>query len=195
MNFPEVKLLTLIKIMMINQLALAGITGISRRVHKRPLVGASMLGVGLGIVCALTALLLIGAMILLLPKELWGKSAAASTLNGLGSTGLFFLGVVFVPFLETFMGQVLPIELARRFRANKLSCILLSAVIFGGGHYLNGGLAHAISTFCIALIFAGGYMAVRLEGFWPAFLVAYIAHATSNALLLFVFDPLFPGLQ
>lgn len=161
-------------------------------VETKPLVGAGLLGSLLGLVGTLVSMLFIGTMLALLPREQWGNSAAAG-LTGLSQGAFFFVAVVFTPMLETVMGQVMPIEFARRFGANWAVCILASAIVFGFGHYWNGGLVHGISAFLGGAVFASGYVAVRRVGFWSGLIAAYIAHATQNAMLLFVVAPLVPG--
>jgi hypothetical protein len=105
---------------------------------------------------------------------------------------LFFVAVVFTPFFETIAGQVIPIEFARNFRANKLVCIILGGTVFGLGHYLNGGIIHGLSAFFGGTVFSFGYVMLRWAGIRPAFIVAATAHAVQNAALLFVIAPLFP---
>lgn len=161
-------------------------------VETKPLLGAALLGILLGLVGTLVSMLFIGTMLALLPREQWGNSAAAG-LAGLSQGALFFVAVVFTPLIETFMGQVMPIELVRRLRANWAFCILASGIVFGCGHYLNGGLVHGMSAFLGGAIFASGYVAVRRAGFWSGFIAACTAHAAENAMLLFVVAPLFPG--
>lgn len=128
------------------------------------------------------------ALSLFLPRSEWGTSAAVSVVQT-STVSLFFLAVLFIPIYETLLAQVLPIEIIRRIGGNRLICIALSALLFGGGHYVNGGLAHGVMTFVGGAVL---YTLVRSQGFWPAFVTASIAHAIHNFVLLFVVAPLFP---
>jgi hypothetical protein len=51
-----------------------------------------------------------------------------------------------------------------------------------------------MSTFSGGIVLAFSYTLVRSDGYLPSFRLAYIAHATHNALLLYVIGSLFPKL-
>ncbi len=68
----------------------------------------------------------------------------------------------------------------------------MSAALFGGGHCLNGGIAHGASTFSAGLVFAYGYTLVRSQGFWAAFVAASTAHAAHNFGALYVLARILP---
>lgn len=161
-------------------------------VEKKPVLGPCLMGILLGLLGTLVAILFIGTMLMTLPRELWGSSAAAGV-SGLSQITLFFIAVILIPICETFVGQVIPIEFARRLCANWAVSILISAIVFGCGHYLNGGLVHGISAFLSGTVFASGYVTVRRVGFCSGFLTAYTAHAVQNAMLLFVVARLVPS--
>jgi hypothetical protein len=161
-------------------------------VETKPVLGPCLMGILLGLLGTLVAVLFIGTMQMTLPREQWGNSAAAGV-SGLSQSALFFFAVILIPIFETFVGQVIPIEIARRLRANWAVSILISAIVFGCGHYLNGGLVHGISAFLGGAVFASGYVTVRWVGFWSGFLTAYTAHAVQNAMLLFVIARLVPS--
>lgn len=161
-------------------------------VEKKPVLGPCLMGILLGLLGTLVAVLFICTMLITLPREQWGSSAAAG-MSGLSQIALFFIAVILFPIFETFVGQVIPIELARRLRANWAVSILISAIIFGCCHYLNGGLVHGVSAFLGGAVFASGYVTVRRVGFWSGFLTACIAHVVQNAMLLFVVARLVPG--
>jgi hypothetical protein len=144
-----------------------------------------------GVASALVGMLCLAMMEAFLPKALWGTSAAAS-IAGLSNGGLFFVAVLWIPFFETFIGQLLPIEVSRRIGLNRVFCVLVSAATFALGHYLNGGLAHGISTFFGGAIFSSAYMTMRAYGYWPAYLSSCTAHMTHNCLFLFVVPLLIP---
>jgi hypothetical protein len=93
------------------------------------------------------------------------------------------MAVLIGPLLELFEGQVIPVELLRWVGASSRACIIVSALVFGGGHYLNGGLAHGASTFVSGLVFGYGYVLCRPFGWLPACLAAFTAHAAHNAVM------------
>ncbi len=151
--------------------------------ERRPLPAAVLLGSSAGLAGLLCAFVVGKAVLYFMPPELWGNSAAAG-LGRLGWGWAFFLAVVFAPLFETAVGQVLPMELVRRLGARPGFGILLSGLVFGVGHYLNGGLAHGVTTFVGGLVFACAYAALRPTGIGPAFVAAATAHAVQNGLVL-----------
>lgn len=160
--------------------------------ERRPYCSAAALGACLGILSVCCALLVLGVLLQWLPPEQWGESAA-SGLARLSQGMVFFLTVLYAPVIESFMAQLVPIELARRLGAHPAVCVLLSGLVFGYGHYSNGGLAHGITTFFSGLVFGSAYLAPRRVGVSAGFLAASSAHAVHNLLLLFVIAPLLPG--
>lgn len=154
--------------------------------ERHPYRAALALGSGLGplgLLCAFVAYKLAGFF---LPPELWGSSAA-SGLASLGPAGMVFMAVVYAPLLETLLAQCLPIEIARRLGAGPLLCVLPSALLFGFGHYVNGGLLHGITSFCTGLVLASAYMALRRAGAGPACLAAASAHVVQNGMVMGIF--------
>jgi hypothetical protein len=105
---------------------------------------------------------------------------------------LFFAAVLVTAPIETLLGQILPIEIVRRLRGNRTTCVVVSALVFSGGHYLNSTLIHAISTLVVGAVLALGYVLARPQGVAPAFVAATTTHAMHNFVLLFVLAPLFP---
>jgi len=161
------------------------------KVDDRPILGATIVGVVLAIVSvAISGLMLAGLSSFLLRSQ-WGPSAAAN-IGEPSPVLLFFIAVLYVPMLETFLGQVLPVEILRRVGGGGVACAVVSAILFGGGHYINGGLAHGLTTFCSGLVFAGGYCFSRPNGFLPAVVTASTTHAIHNFILLFVLVRIFP---
>lgn len=156
------------------------------------LLAAIRTGIVVGIASALTSIIVLTALHVLLPSELWDASAAAF-LGTLSTTAVFLLAVVVGPLFETLLGQVLPIETARQLGANALGCVALSAGAFGTGHYLNGGLAHGVTAAVSGGFFAWAYVLMRKRRWSTAFTSAFTAHATHNVLLLFVLAPVFPS--
>lgn len=160
---------------------------------QRPVLAALGLGAGMGLLASVCSVFVLGLALQLLPPEQWGNSAASS-LDGLGPGRIFVLAVLFAPVVETLLGQVLPVELAQRLGAAPLACVLLSGVVFGCGHLVNGGLVHALTASFSGAVFACAYVALRWLGIGPAFLAAATAHAVQNGAILYIVAPLLPGL-
>ncbi len=165
---------------------------IRRRRVDRPLRTAMLLGVLLGICGALLSAMFLLVLQRFVPMERWGANAAAG-LATMGKPVFLFMAIVYAPLFETFLGQVIPIELARRVGASHLTCVLLGGSVFGLGHFVNGGLVHGIAAFLSGIFFSLAYAALRAAGARASFLAAASAHATQNAMLLLILAPFFPG--
>lgn len=161
------------------------------RVCARPVLGAINSGLWLAVLSLAVSLLALLFLSVVLPREDWGPSAA-SALGTLSPGLLFFVAVLWVPVFETLFGQVIPVEVAKRFGGSALVCIIISALVFGLGHYVNGGVTHGVASFSTGLVFAGSYLLARPSGMFPAFLAAFTTHAAHNFMLLFVVASLFP---
>ncbi len=175
---------------MLNQI-LFPFGALRRRVDGNPVLGAALFGLLLGFVSSALSCAVLGTLTVFLPAAQWGPSAGAE-LSTRSEGVIIFYAIVIAPLLETLEGQVLPIELARRLRASSAICVLLSGIIFGVGHYINGGLAHGIATFFTGLVLGYGYVALRSRGFWPAYVASSTAHAMHNTLVIVVISRLFP---
>ena len=151
-------------------------------IAQRPLRAALELGACLGLLGVLCSIVLSYVTVSLLPPELWGRSGAAH-LDGLDPLMTFFMMVVFAPLFETVLGQLLPMEAARRLRAGAGPQVLLSGLVFGYGHYASGGIAHGITACFAGLVFAYAYANLRPAGMGPAYLAAASAHAMQNGIM------------
>ncbi|MFG6489945.1 hypothetical protein ACG04R_24930 [Roseateles sp. BYS78W] len=159
---------------------------------RRPWTAAFGLGLGLSLCTAPASL---GTALLanaLLPDGWFGESAAGN-MGELSSLGFLLLGVFLFPAWETLLGQCLPIEPLRRLRAPALACVMASATLFGGAHWVNGGLGHGLTTFVAGSLFALAYWLCRPAGFRFAAVAAYSTHAAHNFLVWFVLGPLLGG--
>lgn len=154
-------------------------------IEKRPYRYACLVGVPVGLVSAIIGASVAGLLWTTLPREILGPSAAAD-MSKTGQWNMLLMGVFLMPFWETLMAQLLPLELGKMARFNDAACVALGAVVFGAGHYLNGGLGHGICSTISGALFSTGYMAMRACGYLPAFWTSYVAHAINNSLLLFV---------
>ena len=154
---------------------------------------ATLIGASVGIVSSILTMIFVSLMFSLLPREYLGQSAASS-LSGVSSLGMFSLGVLFIPFWETFIGQLVPLELAKTIGFGEKACIVVGSTVFAAGHFLNGGLAHGASAAIGGALFSISYIAMRPWGYLPAFWASDIAHVTNNFLGLFVIAEIFPSL-
>ncbi|MBC3833299.1 CPBP family intramembrane metalloprotease [Undibacterium amnicola] len=161
-----------------------------RQVTVRPIRGVILLGFILAVGSLLLSGMTYAGLSLILPLSAWGDSAGKQ-IFGQSDWVIFFVGVLYIPLLETLLAQVLPIEIIRRVGGGSVACIVVSALLFGGGHYLNGGLAHGLTTLSGGLVFAFAYVFARPHGFWAAFISACTAHIVHNFFLLFVAIRLF----
>ncbi len=153
---------------------------------QSPYMFAMLSGGCIGIASSLAGLLCLLILETLLPKALWGPSAAAFLADS-SAIVLFFQAVLLTPFIETFIAQLLPLEITRGLGLGPAACIAIVSALWGLGHYLNGGLAHGISAALGGAFFSTAYMLMRAHGYLPACLSSYSAHMTHNFLLLFVF--------
>jgi membrane protease YdiL (CAAX protease family) len=90
---------------------------------------------------------------------------------------------------------LLPLELAKKIGFDDKACIAVGALVFGVGHYLNGGLGHGLCAAISGALFATSYVTMRPWGYLPAFWASYVAHALNNFLVLYVAPLAFPSLD
>ncbi len=154
-------------------------------IERQPYRYALGVGVGIGLLGTVSVALVAYLLQLLLPRTILGPSAATAFAN-FGPWSMLLMGVFLIPFVETFIAQLLPLELGRLARLNDVTCIALGAMAFGAGHYMSGGLAHGVCSATAGALFATGYMAMRPWGYFPAFWASFVAHALNNFIFLFV---------
>ncbi len=152
------------------------------------------MGASLSLVSVSATLLTFGFLVLSLGRERLGPNAAAEILNR-PEPWLFFSAVLVIPAIETVVAQMVLIELMRWIRTPATLCVLISAAVFGFGHYVNGGLGHGVVSFVGGLVFSYGYIAQRANSFGDAFACAWCAHACHNFIVLYLVMPLFPFFQ
>lgn len=163
-----------------------------RLLTRRPWAAALGLGISMPLL-SLPACLGTGLMAYALLPANWLGTSAASQIGELGPWGFLMVGVLFMPFLETFLGQGAPIELLRRLRCPLPACVVASGAFFGSLHWFSGGLAHGLATFTTGSLFALAYWLCRPAGFWVSTTSAFAAHALHNFLTWFVLRPLVGG--
>lgn len=162
-------------------------------VSKRPILGAIALGAATACVTSVVAMLAIYLFQHILPQRFWGQSAGADVFNQ-PAVAVFFDAVIFFPLFETIIGQVIPIEIVRRFGSNRGLWVFISALVFGGGHYLNGGPLHGLVAFSVGIVFASLYVVLRRNGPGSSFVGVATAHILHNAILLYILATIFPSL-
>jgi Type II CAAX prenyl endopeptidase Rce1-like len=137
-----------------------------------------------GVFSSAFAVVLAGFLWVALPDGWFGKSAASSLLeDGTSTFWVVAMGVFLIPLIETLLVQALVIEAVRRFFVEaRLAQVLISATLFGLGHYIGGGLAHGIVTFFGGILLATTYVLVRPLGHVTSIWLTWIVHATHNAI-------------
>lgn len=94
--------------------------------------------------------------------------------------------VLMAPFFETFIGQWLPITVAKIAKRNTTYQILWSSIWFSILHILNGP-AHVIQTFFVGWVLATCFIFCRQESFMKALRVTFLTHALHNAVVFLIF--------
>jgi Type II CAAX prenyl endopeptidase Rce1-like len=157
-------------------------TAVDQR-HLSRLIVYSMVA---GVCSSAFAVLLAGFLWVALPHGWFGGSAAAALLqDGTSTFWVVAVGVFLIPLIETLLVQALVIETVRRvFVQARLAPVLVSATLFGLGHYVGGGLAHGIVTFFGGMLLATTYVLVRSLGHVTSIWLTWIVHATHNAIAL-----------
>lgn len=117
-----------------------------------------------------------------------GDSAGAALLSA-REPWLFVSAVLIVPAIETLACQLLPIEMLRRFKAPAVLSIAVSALLFGLGHAVNGGVGHGLTSFTAGVFFATAYCAFRTRSLAHAMACAWSCHASHNFLFLYGIAP------
>src|SRR4051812_23768314 len=74
----------------------------------------------------------------LLPPEISGSSAAGQ-LSNLSELAFAAMAVLLIPLFETFIGVMVPVEISRFLGAGNIACMIVVALAFALGHFLNGG--------------------------------------------------------
>lgn len=143
-------------------------------------IGGGVMWGGASFVCAMLVLMVLK---LVLPLTLWGGNAGAGALNA--SLGMQIMAaLVWAPLFETFVGQLLPQEVLRRFSVSPGFCIATGSALWAIGHYLSGGVAHGLVALFAGAIFAFIYLRYRRCGLAVGYWTTAIAHLTHNALVL-----------
>lgn len=121
----------------------------------------------------------------LLPPQYWGvHTGLARFQREMSLPLLVFWVVIYSPILETFLGQLLPLEILKRLRVSEHLSVAAGAVLWGIVHYLSGGLLHAIVALGSGTMFSLVYLRYRAPGVATAYSTTALARACNNILLL-----------
>lgn len=94
-----------------------------------------------------------------------------------------FEALIVTPFIETTVGQLIPIETTALFTRNALAQVAVSSLFFAGLHGLaDGGVFGLVAALSPCVAMAIAYVAWRKQGLWPAYWAATLVHAWTNAL-------------
>jgi len=121
----------------------------------------------------------------LLPPQYWGAHTGLARFQREMSLPLLvFWVVIYSPILETFLGQLLPMEILRRWRASERLSVVAGAILWFIVHYLSGGLLHGIVALGSGAMFSLVYLRHRAPGVAAAYTTTTLARACNNILLI-----------
>lgn len=121
----------------------------------------------------------------LLPPQYWGvHTGLARFQREMSLPLLVFWVVIYSPILETFLGQLLPLEILKRLRVSEHLSVAAGAVLWGIVHCLSGGLLHGIVALGSGAMFSLVYLRYRAPGVATAYSTTTLARACNNILLL-----------
>jgi hypothetical protein len=119
-----------------------------------------------------------------LPK----KTSIAKIEARYGLTGVFFFAVVAGTWVETLLGQALPMVLTRALRKPAVPFLVIATVWFACLHARDQGLEVMIlSHLVLALILAGTFLRGWHHSWWRGIWMTTIVHAVGN-LSLFLYE-------
>ena len=125
----------------------------------------------------------------LLPPQYWGvHTGLARFQREMSLPLLLFWVVIYSPILETFLGQLLPLEILRRFGIGQPLSIFIGAILWAIVHFISGGLLHAIVALGSGAMFSFVYLRYRGPSVAVAYATTAFARACNNiAILVAVF--------
>lgn len=150
-----------------------------------PVLRNALGAVGWAVATCLLCFAILFAARALLPPQYWGAHAGLARFQReMPLPLLLFWVLVYSPILETFLGQLLPLEILKRFGVRQPLSILAGSLLWGLVHYLSGGLLHAIVALGSGAMFSVVYLRYRPPGVAAAYATTTFARACNNALLL-----------
>ena len=154
-------------------------------VLKAPLLRHVAGALGWAVLTCLLCFAILAVTKALLPPQYWGaRTGLARFQREMSLPLLLFWVVIYSPILETFLGQLLPLEILRRVGVGQPWCIFSGAILWGIVHYLSGGLLHAIVALGSGAMFSFIYLRYREPGVAAAYATTALARGFNNALLL-----------
>ena len=94
-----------------------------------------------------------------------------------------FVGLLVVPFIETFIGQWLPIFITGKFTKRVVPLVTVSTVIFSLAH-ISWGLATFVSVIPTSIFLAWCFLIGQEESCWKAYWTTSVAHSIHNAVAM-----------
>ena len=154
-----------------------------------PVLHQALAGLGWGLLTCVLCFAILFLTKWLLPPEYWGAHTGLSKFKREMSLPLLvFWVVIYSPILETFLGQLLPLEILKRLGASRHLSIFLGAILWGIVHCISGGLLHAIVALGSGAMFSFVYLRYRDPGVAAAYTTTAFARACNNiAILVAVF--------
>lgn len=120
----------------------------------------------------------------LLPPPPNHMAAAGRILSSPNWFSIAFAALLWAPVFETIIGQLIPIELLRRFNASHAVILITCGVIFGAGHYVSNGLIHGLRTVVSGVLLAELYCRYRKHSMGRSYLAVVLAHSFTNLWVL-----------
>ena len=154
-----------------------------------PVLQLALAGLGWGLLTCMLCFAILFLTKWLLPPEYWGAhTGLAKFKREMSLPLLVFWVVIYSPILETFLGQLLPLEILKRLGAGRQLSIFLGAILWGIVHFISGGLLHAIVALGSGAMFSFVYLRYREPGVAAAYTTTAFARACNNiAILVAVF--------
>ena len=152
---------------------------------RMPVLRHILGAIGWAVLTCILCFAILAAAKALLPPQYWGAhTGLARFQREMSLPLLLFWVVIYSPILETFLGQLLPLEILRRFGVKQPLSIFIGSILWGIVHYLSGGLLHAIVALGSGAMFSLVYLRYREPGVAPAYTTTALARAVNNSLLL-----------
>ncbi len=152
---------------------------------RMPVLRHILGAIGWAVLTCILCFAILSAAKALLPPQYWGAhTGLARFQREMSLPLLLFWVVIYSPILETFLGQLLPLEILRRFGVKQPLSIFIGSILWGIVHYLSGGLLHAIVALGSGAMFSLVYLRYREPGVAPAYATTALARAVNNSLLL-----------
>jgi hypothetical protein len=154
-----------------------------------PVLQLALAGLGWGLLTCMLCFAILFLTKWLLPPAYWGAhTGLAKFKHEMSLPLLVFWVVIYSPILETFLGQLLPLEILKRLGASRQLSIFIGALLWAIVHFISGGLLHAIVALGSGAMFSFVYLRYRAPGVAVAYATTTFSRACNNiAVLVAVF--------